>query len=363
MKILLTCGGTGGHIIPAIAIADMLSANLPDCEILFVGGESGMERALVTSAGYSIQTLDIRGLSRKNPFSLIASAFKTARAIKAAGTLIDQFSPDIVIGTGGYACYPSLSAAIARGIPSAVHESNAVPGVAVRMLAPRLSRVWLGLEAACAYLPKRTQCLTVGNPLPRGFCIAQEGKREAREKKIILSFGGSLGAPVLNAAVLDLMERTRSIPNVYHVHATGKREWARFSEEMEKRGLLGNPRLEILPFISDMPKRMLEADVVICRAGAMTLGEVAMAGRAAVIVPSPNVTGDHQLKNAMALAQKGAAILVEEKRIGEDFIPSVVSLLENDARRRTLEQSVKAFAHPNANKEIYCDILSMVGQK
>ena len=363
MKIVLTCGGTGGHIIPAIAIADLLRDNIRDCDILFIGGEGGMEQSLVTAAGYPIKTLDVKGLSRKNPFSVADALIKTRRAIKAVGEIFDDFAPDIVIGTGGYACYPALSCAIRRGIPSVVHESNAVPGLAVRLLAPRLSRVWLGLDAARAHLPKRCHVLTVGNPLPRGFSAVPVQGTGQGGKKIVLSFGGSLGAPVLNEAILDFMEQTRHLKDVYHVHATGKREWEHFSEQLAARGLAGDARLEILPFISDMPRRMREATVVVCRAGAMSIGEIAIAGRAAVLVPSPNVTGDHQLKNAMALAEAGAAVLVEEHEIKSALAPALLSLLENESFRVALEGAVTRFSHPNANKVIYRDIIDLIGRK
>jgi len=322
-----------------------------------------MEGSLVTAAGYPIKTLSVRGLSRKNPFALLETVRKTRSAVKEAGELLDAFGPDIVIGTGGYACYPALCAAISRGVPSAVHESNAVPGLAVRLLAPKLSRVWLGFEAARERLPKHARCFTVGNPLPKGFLSGDGGKRKATGKKTVLSFGGSLGAPVLNTAVLDLMEHTRGLQNVYHVHATGKREWERFSAELRARGLSCDKRLEILPFISDMPRRLSLATVVVCRAGAMSISEIAMAGRAAVLVPSPNVTGDHQLKNARALADAGAALLVEEREIREKLTPAVLSLLQDGLYRERMERTVRGFAHPNANKEIYLDILSLVGRK
>ena len=358
----MTCGGTGGHITPAIAIADLLKANLKCCDILFVGNEGGMEQALVPAAGYPIKTLSLRGLSRQNPVAVFETVKKTRRAIKEAGELLDAFGPDIVIGTGGYVCYPALSAAISRGIPSAVHESNAIPGLAVRLLAPRLSRVWLGFEAARSHLSKRARCLVIGNPLPKGFLGSSE-KRCDGKRRVVLSFGGSLGASVLNTAVLDLMEQTKGLESVYHVHATGKREFERFLSEMEVRGLTGDKRLEILPFITDMPRRLALATVVVCRAGAMSIGEIAMAGRAAVLVPSPNVTGDHQTKNASALAKKGAALLLRENEIGEKLLPSVRTLLEDRPYREGMERAVREFAHPNANKEIYHDILGLVGRK
>ena len=363
MKVMITCGGTGGHITPAIAIADLLKSNVSGCEILFVGTEGGMENTLVKDAGYPIRTLSVVGLSRKNPMAAFRTVHLLRKAVKGAKVIIDAFAPDIVIGTGSYACYPALSAAISRGIPTAVHESNALPGLAVRMLAPKLSRVWLGFDAAREHLPKKTSCLTVGNPLPRGFCTQRQEKREQAHKRIVLSFGGSLGAPAINGAVLQLMEQTRHMENVYHVHATGKREWEPFSRELAARGLAEDKRLEILPFISDMPKRMREATVVICRAGAMSISEIAMAGRAAVLVPSPNVTGDHQLKNAQALGRQGAAVLIEEHEIAERLRETVVDLLESKEKRREIEERVKAFAHPDANRSILEDIMRLTARK
>ena len=361
MKIIITCGGTGGHITPAIAIADILKRNL-SCEILFVGTVGGMENTLVKNAGYPIHPLFVVGVSRKNPLALLRTVYLTKKAVNEAKRLLLDFAPDIVIGTGSYACYPALSAAISLGVPSAVHESNAVPGLAVRMLAPRLSRVWLGFEAASAHLSPKASCLTVGNPLPQGFTVGQQ-MTKGRNEKIVLSFGGSLGAHAINEAVLDLMEKTRSMPNVHHVHATGKGEWESFSRALAARGLGGDQRLEILPFITDMPRRMREATVVVCRAGAMSISEIAMAGRAAVLIPSPNVTGDHQLKNAQAVAEKGAAVLVKESELSLCFSNAVIDLLENKARREAMERAVKAFAHPQAGRLIYEDVMRLVGRK
>lgn len=364
MKVIITCGGTGGHITPALAIADMLRANMGDCKIRFLGTEGGMENTLVAAAGYEIHPLRVLGFSRKNPFLLLRSVRLMRGAIRTAKRELVGFLPDIVIGTGSYACYPALAAAISLGIPAAVHESNAVPGLAVRMLATRLSRVWLGFEAAKSALPSSARTLVVGNPQPRGFFKTDLRSGGRGERKTVLSFGGSLGAPAINAAILRLMEKTKEMGDVYHVHATGKREWEHFSDALEKKGLAGAPNLEILPFITDMPRRMREATVVVSRAGAMSISEIAMAGRAAVLVPSPNVTGDHQLKNAAALAEKGAAVLVEERELeGGALEKAVIGLLENGGKRRSMEEKVSAFAHPQANRLIYEDILRLVARK
>jgi len=364
MNVVITCGGTGGHITPALAIADAVAANLPRADIRFIGTEGGMENALVTAAGYPIYPLPVKGVSRRHP----SDAWQALRQLRAcevqAGKLLDTLAPDIVIGTGSYACYPALAAAAARRIPTAVHESNAVPGLAVRLLAARMSRVWLGFEAAAKHLPHRARTLVVGNPLPRDFYACRGEILAKKQQKTVLSFGGSLGARAINNGVFDLMLTMRAYADVRFVHATGKREWEEFSARFAASTLAGDARFEILPFISDMPRRMREADVVIARAGAMTLSELAASGRAAVLVPSPNVTGNHQLKNAKAMAQAGAALVVEEKELLRGGLAGAVTqLLRDDALRARMEVSIARHHRPDATRLIFEDILHLTRAK
>lgn len=366
MRVIITCGGTGGHITPALAIADLLREALPDCKILFIGTVSGMENEMVRAAGYEICTINVKGLSRKHPGEALAALKLVRAATSTAGNILNVFHPDIVIGTGGYACYPALLAANRRRIPTAVHESNAVPGLTVRMLASKLSRVWLGFEAAKAHLPRRARVLVVGNPvLGSTLCSATpcSVRRGKAGVQTVLSFGGSLGAPAINRAVLSLMQELRDMPTVRFVHATGKREWESFTRELVAAGLSNDGRLEVLPFISDMPRRMREATVVISRAGAMTLGELAEIGRAAILIPSPHVTGNHQYKNAAAMAEKGAAILMEEDQLGgKELACAVRRLLIDHHMRKKMESEVKKFAHPDATEKILADILLLTGK-
>ena len=365
MRVLLTCGGTGGHITPAIAIADMLRENIADFACLFVGTEGGMENAMVRAAGYEITPLRVVGFARKNPLSLLRAAKLLGTAKRRAGELIRAFRPDIIIGTGSYACYPALAAGVALGVPTAVHESNAVAGLAVRMLAGRLDRVWLGFEKAADGLPKKASTLLVGNPVQSGFdrqsapCALPAGCN-----KMVLSFGGSLGAAKLNDAVLALMATESAMSGVYHLHATGRREFARVSQAFAAQGLADNPHLSLVPFIEDMPAKMAAADLVICRAGAMSITELARAGRAAILVPSPNVTGDHQTKNAAVLAAAGAALMIEESFLGGGMLKGAVAeLLTDGARRARMEKAIAGFAHPDAGRKIFLDILSLVKAK
>ncbi|MBE6629371.1 MAG: undecaprenyldiphospho-muramoylpentapeptide beta-N-acetylglucosaminyltransferase [Ruminococcaceae bacterium] len=363
MRVVITCGGTGGHIVPALAIADIIRENEPHAEILFVGGKNGMEKELVTRAGYEIRLLDVQGLSRRISFSNFRAVARAIRASGEARRILKSFRPDLVIGTGGYACYPTLRAAISLRIPTAVHESNAVPGLAVKLLAPRLDRVWLNFEKAREALPKRSRTLVVGNPLPRGYRTPTPVAMPEGCEKMLLSFGGSLGAERINRAMLSLMKSEAAHPQIYHVHATGKREYDKMHADFCAAGLDACKNLCLLPFITEMPRYMAAADVVISRAGAMSVSELAALGCAAILVPSPNVTGNHQYKNAAALSEMGAAVLIREEELEKELAPAILTLFSDGERRRQMSRNIREFYHAHANKRIWRDILLLKKRK
>ena len=359
MKAIITCGGTGGHITPALAIADIILNNDPHAQLLFVGGERGMEGEIVREAGYEIRLLRVRGFSRTFSFSNVRAAYSMQRAVKAARGILQEFAPDIVIGTGGYACYPALRAACELGIPSAVHESNAAPGLAVRALAKRLDRVWLNFEEALARLPRGTRALVVGNPLPRGYTAPVPIPRPKGARHFLLSFGGSLGASELNRAALSLMETLSTRPDVFYLHAAGKREFEQMHARFCEKGFDRCSHLSLVPYITQMPRYMAAADLVICRAGAMSVSELAALGRPAILVPSPNVTGDHQRKNALAPAARGGAVLLAEgelSRLGDE----VTSLLADEKRRHEMGLHMRELHHGDANRHIWRDICTLL---
>lgn len=363
MKLILSCGGTGGHITPALAIADIVRMNDPCAEIWFVGSEKGMEREMVTRAGYPIRVLRVEGLTRRLTPDNIKVLWHAATAVRTATQLLRDLVPDAVVGTGGYACYPTLSAAARMGIPTAVHESNAVPGLAVRRLAHRVDRVWLGFENARLSLHGSARILVTGNPLPVGFRRPQsKAPLPYGCSRMILSFGGSLGARELNRAVISLMEAQRGRNDVYHLHATGRGGYEDFMKELQARGLNGERRIKVVPFIENMPQHMAAADLVICRAGAMSISELAAAGKAAILIPSPNVVGNHQYRNAAALKAAGAAVLLEEARAAE--LPSLAcELMANDGARRELSRRIAAFAERDAGRMIYEDLRRLILEK
>lgn len=359
MRIVFTCGGTGGHITPALAIADTVKENCPTAEILFVGADGGMETRLVPNAGYRIVTLRVSGLRRSLSPGNIKVLFRALHATKEAEELLGSFCPDLVIGTGGYASFPTLFAATKLGIPAAAHESNAVPGLAIRRLAKRLDRIWVNFAGTAEKLPGEN-CLAVGNPLPRGFGVANPTPLPQGCIKMVLSFGGSLGARELNRAALALMAAERDQPEIFHLHATGKGEYEEWRRVFEERGFSESKNLELVPYLEDMPRRMAAADVVICRAGAMSISELAAAGKTAVLVPSPNVTGNHQYLNAKVLSDAGAAVLLPERELPEKLTSTVFSLLSDSQKRRVMGEKIRQFYRGESNRLIFSDMLLLM---
>ena len=320
MRVLMTGGGTGGHVYPALAIADIIKVNDPDAEIAFVGTEKGIENKLVSRAGYEIYHVPIQGIRRSISPQNIKTAYLVLTSPGKAKKIIEQFRPDIVIGTGGYVCWPLLQAATSMNIPAVVHESNASPGLAVKTLQKRLDLILTNFEETGAMLNSKKRIVNVGNPL-RVKCSSadKQSMRDRlgidRDKFVVLSFGGSIGAKGINLAALEIMKGFSSKKNdVLHYHASGSRFFESFSKRIADEGLDSAKNIKVSDYIYDMPELMAASDVVVCRAGAMTLSEVAMLSKPVVLIPSPHVTDDHQYKNAKVLSDRGAAILVREER-------------------------------------------------
>ncbi len=363
MRVLMTGGGTGGHVYPALAIASVIEQNSPGSEIAFVGTPNGIENKLVGKAGYKLYHVDVKGFRRKLSVKNIKAMYLALVSPQRAKKIIREFKPDVVIGTGGYVSWPILVAASKLGVPCAVHESNAVPGMTVRRLASYVDRVYVNYEESISMLSNQEKVLRVGCPLRLDF--EATGKSEARKKlgisedtKMILSFGGSLGAEQVNFAMLDFMEDyVKEHGDVYHVHATGSIEWEIAKGIFKGKKLDGCKNIRLLEYIDDMPLQMAAADVVICRSGANAVSELALLKKAAIFIPSPNVTDNQQFKNANAIAEKGGALLIEEKDITKEKISQMVlSVLNNPDRQKALGENIYSFAVPDANKKIYDDI-------
>ena len=371
MRVLMTGGGTGGHVYPALAIAETIKMNDPDAEIAFVGTKKGIENRLVPNAGYKLYHVEIQGIRRSLSPQNIKTAYLILTSPRKAKKIIDEFRPDVVIGTGGYVCWPLLRAAASAGIPCMVHESNAYPGLAVKQVQGIVDVILTSFNETSERLKAKDKIVNVGNPIRLRYELAN--KQEARKKLnipdsvelVALSFGGSLGATAINQAAFGIMEGFCSEHgDVMLLHATGERFYEEFSAEMKERGFDGDRRISVSPYLYDMPLYMAAADVVICRSGAMTLAELAMIGKPAILIPSPNVTDDHQYKNAKVIADKGGAVLVRE---GEEMNGEIKAALEklysDSALRNEMGSAMASFARPDAAKLIYGEIVDLISKK
>ena len=373
MKILFTGGGTGGHVYPAIAIAKTIKSRCPDAEIAFVGTSKGIENKICQKEGFPIYHVEIMGVKRSLSLSNAKALYYCVTSPGKAKKIIDEFKPDAVIGTGGYVCWPTCKAASKAGIPTVLHESNAFPGLAVKKLQDHVDKILLNFsECANGIKSKNSdKLLTVGNPLRNDFSTLK--KEKAREllgitgskTKVVLSYGGSRGAGKVNETVVELMRLcTAEDPDVIHIHATGEIGKEKFKEKFKEYGLDSYSNLCVYDYIEDMPVKMAAADVVICRAGAMTVSEIALMGKTAIFIPSPNVTDNHQYKNAKVLADKDAAVVIEEKDLTpERLAEKVRELLKDDKKREEMSLRVREFSDPNANAKIYDEIVRLIKEK
>lgn len=372
MKALFACGGTGGHINPAIAVAKMLRAKQPGAEIRFAGAKHGMEARLVPAEGFPLETVDVEGFSRK-----LSGLGQNARAVKKvlrslswANGVLDAFAPDVVVGTGGYACFPVLYAASRRKIPTLIHESNAYPGLVTRVLAGRVDRVLVNFEATVGYLKHRDNVLVSGMPI-REDMIYKDKKEARRELKIddrplIVSFWGSLGAREMNRAIAQFMAMEAKERRFFHIHATGKFGYAWMPEYLASLGvsLSKQPLIDLREYIHDMPRVMAAADLVICRGGASTLSELAALGKPAIIVPSPNVSANHQEKNASVLARAGGAVMIrEQEATAARLYQTARELLDDKERLEKMSRALTGIAVLDGCERIYREIMALYRKK
>lgn len=372
MRVLLTGGGTAGHINPALAIAEIIRREDPEAVIEFAGIRTGKEADLVPREGYRLHFVESMGIKRSLSPSNIKALWMalTSPYAKETVRIIKDFSPDIVIGTGGYACWPIMAAAVRMGIPTALHESNAFPGLAVRRLQRRVGRVWINFDRTRESLHPKARVLRVGNPLRQDFGrLSREDARRklgiGEEEIFVLSFGGSLGAEDLNRAALRMMrDFSAKHTRIRHLHAAGKRDFHDVQEIFSTYGLDRVSRCRLVDYIYDMPLQMAAADLVISRAGAMTLSELAGMHKPCILVPSPYVTANHQYVNAKTLADAGAAVLVEEATLAEDRLTQEAErLLSSSSSMQSMGESIGRFADVDTAALILADIRELIAQK
>ena len=372
MNILFTCGGTAGHINPAVALARMFQERDPGCQILFVGADGGMETRLVPKEGFALRTVTITSFWRSLAPDAIAHNFKTlvnmSKSARQARAILDDFKPDLVVGTGGYASYPIVKAAAKRGIPTAVHESNAVPGLTTKALSKVCSLVMVGFEESRAAYDDPSKVVVTGTPVRGEFF--RYTRAEALEKlgfdvdrPLLLSYWGSLGAEVMNNYMADFiaMERRADCP-FRHIHGAG-RGFQAMSQKLSACGGDCDRGVEIREYIYDMPLVMAAADLVLCRSGASTISELAAIAKPAVLVPSPNVTADHQTKNAKLLSEAGGAVLLPEKECSaQSLYEKVGTLLLDNNRLDPMRRTLSAMSITDANEKIYATLKGLLNQ-
>ncbi|MBR1762567.1 MAG: undecaprenyldiphospho-muramoylpentapeptide beta-N-acetylglucosaminyltransferase [Eubacterium sp.] len=375
MKFLFATGGTAGHINPALASAQYIRETHPESEIMFIGTADHMEARLVPAAGFDFKTIQINGFRRSlSPSACIhnvKTVFRLLKSEKASKKIIRDFDPDVVIGFGGYVSGPVLDEAVKLGIPCCIHEQNAYPGITNKQLAKKVDRVMLTVEDAKKHLEYKNEPVLTGLPV-RGE-ILRKNREEARKElgipenaKLVLSFGGSLGAAPLNDAMFDIILSNSNSENIYHIHSVGtngKDYLTRFEEngfEKKEENVLRKGNCEVRLYIDNMDTCMAAADLVIGRAGASSLSEIEAMGKASILIPSPYVAENHQFHNAMALVNRNAARIIEEKNLSSESLGKMIDeLLSNDETLFEIEKNAKAMAILDSREKIAEIILSL----
>ncbi len=351
LRVIVSGGGTGGHIFPAVSIANAIKAKHPQAEILFVGAEGRMEMHRVPAAGYKIIGLPIAGFDRKNMFKNIIVLWKILKCERLAKKVIKDFKPMVAVGVGGYASGPTLKVAGSMGIPTLIQEQNSYAGVTNKILAKSAKKICVAYEGMERFFPKEKIVLT-GNPVRQGLVDSRISKAEASEKfgldknlKTVLIIGGSLGARTLNESVLGHLNEIRN-SDVQFIWQTGKY----YSDEIKKRMSEVKPldNLRVMDFISDMDYAYAVADLVVSRAGAGSISELCVLNKPAILIPSPNVAEDHQTKNAMALANKSAAIFLKDADAPEKLVEMAINTVNDSDMLRTLAENAGKMAFRNS---------------
>ena len=363
LRVIISGGGTGGHIFPAVSIADAIKAKRPEAEILFVGAEGRMEMQRVPAAGYEIKGLPIAGFNRKNLLKNIPVLFKIMKSRQMARQIVREFQPQVAVGVGGYASGPTLNVAESMGIPTLLQEQNSYAGVTNKLLAKKAKRICVAYDGMERFFPKETILFT-GNPVRQNLAEGGLSKEEAIRalglvpgKQTILIVGGSLGARTLNDSILGNLPLVKQQSKVQFIWQTGKYYSSEIQAELKRRGCPDN--LKVMDFISDMRQAYTAADLVISRAGAGSISEFCLLGKPVILVPSPNVAEDHQTKNALALVQKDAAIYIKDSDARLDLLRTAINTVSDHQRLETLSQNILKLARPNAASDIADEVIKL----
>lgn len=362
MRVLISGGGTGGHVYPAIAIANAIKDKDPSAEILFVGAQGKLEMEKVPAAGYPIKGLWISGFQRKLSMRNLSFPFKLASSLYRARKIIKDYKPDVAVGVGGYASGPILQVASMMKIPTLIQEQNSYPGITNKILAKRVNRICVAYDGMERFFPSNKIIFT-GNPVRRDLYDIQINREEAKasfgidnDHKTVLIFGGSLGARRINESVEGAFDMIKRHSEINYIWQVGKM----YFDEYSCGVVAALPNITVLPFIERMDYAYAAADAVVCRAGALTISEIALINKPAVLIPSPHVAEDHQTKNAMALVNNDAALMVRNAEAKEKMIPTILELLSDEKLQQDLVGNLKKMGRPNATSEIAEEIFKLV---
>lgn len=362
-RIIISGGGTGGHIFPALSIADAIKAKHPEAKILFVGANNRMEMQRVPDAGYEIVGLPIAGFDRKNLLKNIKVLWLILKSQRMAKKIIKEFAPQAAVGVGGYASGPTLKMAASMNIPTLIQEQNSYAGVTNKILAKKAKMICVAYEGMERFFPHEKIKLT-GNPVRKSLIEMRSNRNEAMgrmgldaDKKCVLIVGGSLGARSINESIMAQIELIRKNGDIQFVWQTGKLYFEEMKRRVAEAGAPGN--LVVTDFVTNMADALSAANLVVSRAGAGSISEFALIGKAVILVPSPNVSEDHQTKNAMALVDKNAAIYVADNKAKDELVAKAVETVNDEALLRSLEENIEKMGRPNAAEEIANEVMML----
>ena len=362
-RIIISGGGTGGHIFPALSIADAIRAKHPDAKILFVGADNRMEMQRVPDAGYDIVGLPIAGFDRKNMLKNVKVLWKIFKSQRMAKKIIKDFAPQAAVGVGGYASGPTLKMAASMNIPTLIQEQNSYAGVTNKILSKRADMICVAYDGMERFFPKNKIKFT-GNPVRKNLLEMRANRKEAikamgldENRKCVLIVGGSLGARSINEGIIASIEKIRANNDIQFIWQTGKLYFKEMKKRAEEAGKPEN--LTITDFVSNMASALSAADIVVSRAGAGSISEFALLGKAVILVPSPNVSEDHQTKNAMALVDKDAAIYVADANVKEELLDKAIETVNDSMKIALLETNIQKMAKPDAANEIADEVLKL----
>lgn len=354
MRIVLTGGGTGGHIYPALAVGEHMKKENSDTQLLYIGTSRGLESRIVPEKGLPFEAIDITGFKRKLSFDNVKTIIRFLKGVQRSKQLLRQFKPDVVVGTGGYVCGPVVYAAAKLGIPTFIHEQNAIPGLTNNFLSSYASTIGVSFKESLNHFPKAKRTIFTGNPCATNVLNAASGKGlEALglppRSKFVLMVGGSRGAKAINEAMITMAPLLARMPDIYFVFVTGESYFESTSTRIYQAVSAGTKQLKVLPYLHNMADMLADATIVVSRSGASSLAEMTALGLPSILIPSPNVTNNHQEANARSLFDAGAAEMVLEKELtGENLLALIQEIVQDESRMKQMCQASKQLAVPNS---------------